>query len=569
MSQKVFSIPLNPKLSNEQYVEFINFVEQYKDYIKDIYFTCRIPPFTQDAMGDIFVLEEDYNLAIDQALFVQERTGVPVSATFNNIQIPPSQKNLDTFIKHFKVLYDKGVRIATIPHTHWMATGQIKRAFPELYVKNTILRDVRVAAEIVHLAKYGFDYINLDRDLMRDRDTLKRLKEAKDWIKENYGKEIHYSLLANEGCKGNCPMMVEHFEYNNTRAGNEPQYFNNAISRVSCPKWDVDDPSIHLKTANIPPWREDWDEFLNDLGIDVFKMHGREAVSRLYETMDIVKRWASNEEILFDNFENYLSATNLKDRPIDAWRKKIKNCKFDCWECHFCDDIYKVKSNIEHTSKVKHVAESILISGVPTVNTQIPGLTSSRVQTVLNHIASGCNTYMEVGVAQGATFCGAIKDNTLDAIAIDNWRTDIQPMDVLAPKLPQNEKDNFVKNLEKYKSNNNIEIIDADIFEADISKYKNKVDMWFYDGPHDATSTEQAVTHYKDVFADETVLIFDDANWQGVVEGARNGIVKTGFEVAYEKMLLCDSEDLESWWNGLYIVVISKPQENIISIEEI
>ena len=214
--RKIFSIPLNPKLTNEQYIEFVNFIGEYKDHIKDVYFTCRIAPFAQDAMGDIFVEDDDYKLAIEQALFVQKQTGVPVSATFNNIQVPPSQKNLDTFIKNFKPVYDAGVRIATIPHTHWMATGQIQKAFPELYIKNTILRDVRVASEIVSLAKYGFDYINLDRDLMRDRDTLKRLLEAKVWIKENYGKDIHYSLLANEGCKGNCPMMVEHFEYNNT-----------------------------------------------------------------------------------------------------------------------------------------------------------------------------------------------------------------------------------------------------------------------------------------------------------------------------------------------------------------
>ena len=47
-------------------------------------------------------------------------------------------------------------------------------------------------------------------------------------------------------------MMVEHFEFNNSREGYAPQYFNDPISRVSCPKWDVDDPSVHLKTANIP-----------------------------------------------------------------------------------------------------------------------------------------------------------------------------------------------------------------------------------------------------------------------------------------------------------------------------
>jgi hypothetical protein len=565
MKRKVFSIPLNPKLNQEQYIEFVNFINQYKDYIYDVYFTTRIAPFDQDAMGDVFTREDDNEVAIEQGLFVQNHTGVPVSATFNNIQVPPSQKNLDTFIANFKPLYERGVRTATIPHTHWMATGQIQKAFPELFVKNTILRDVRVAAEVVNLAKRGFDYINLDRDLMRDRDTLLRLLDAKKWIKENLNKDIHFSLLANEGCLGNCPMMVEHFEYNNTRQGNDPQYFYNAISRVSCPKWDVEDPSVHLKTANIPPWKEDWEEFITDLGIDVFKMHGRENIGRLYETMDIVKRWAADDEILHNNFDNYLEANNLQEKPINAWRKKIKNCKFDCWECHYCDDIYKIKSEIDHTDLVKHVSDSIVQSGVPSIKVDISGLTSSRVQTVLNNIAKGVKTYMEIGTAQGATFCAAVKDNNLHAIAIDNWSDVIQPRELGRDKLPLNLKESFVSNVEKFKGQNKIQVIDKDIFLVNTSEYKNKIQMWFYDGPHDSLSTSRAVEYYANTFTDEAVLIFDDANWEGVVAGAREGINKIGAKVGYEKLLLCDVEDKNSWWNGLYIVVINKqPQEEEI-----
>ena len=395
--QKIFSVPLNPKLSKEEFEEFLQFLSAYKHLIYDVYFTSRISPFEQDAMGDIFVMNEDYSHAIDMAIYIQKALEIPISATFNNIQVPPTQKNLDLFIKNFKPMYDAGVRIATIPHTHWMATGQIKRAFPELMVKNTILRDVRTATEIVNLAKYGFDYINLDRDLMRDRDALLRIKEAKIWIKENLGKDIKISLLANEGCLGNCPMMVEHFEYNNTRLGNDPQYFNDPISRVSCPKWDFMDPAVHLKTADLPPWKADWEELINDCGIDVFKMHGREAVSRLFETMEIIRKWDRNEEILIETFNRYLEETNLKERPIDIWRDKIKNCKFDCWECQYCDKIYKAKTTLDHSDLVKHVVSCVETSGVPSVRVDVPGLSSPRVQTLLNSIARGVDSYLEIG----------------------------------------------------------------------------------------------------------------------------------------------------------------------------
>lgn len=553
---KIFSVPLNPKLTPAQYEEFINFVNEYKHLIYDVYFTSRIAPFEQDAMGDVFVIREDNTYAIQAALNIQNVVGVPISATFNNIQVPPTQKNLDTFIFNFKPLYDAGIRIATIPHTHWMATGQIKKVFPELLVKNTILRDVRTATEIVNLAKYGYDYINLDRDLMRDRDALLRIKQAKVWIKENLGKDIKISLLANEGCLGNCPMMVEHFEFNNNRKGHDPQYFNDPISRVSCPKWDYEDPAVHLKTADLPPWKADWEEFLTELGIDVFKMHGREAVSRLYETMDIIKRWDRNEELLNDNFSRYLEETNLKDKPINIWRNKIKNCKFDCWECQYCDKIYQAKSPLDHSELVRHVADSVARSGIPTVSVDVPGLTSPRVQTLLNNLAQAVDIYLEVGSYLGATACAVLKDNPISLIAVDKWQEQIQSQD--GTVTSSNDVDTFIKNIEKYKGSSRVKILNQDLFTVDVSVMLDSVKMFFYDGPHDAASTQRAVEHYWPALAEEAILVFDDANWQGVVEGARNGINSCNGLVLYEKMLLNSEENKNEWWNGVYVLVIKK-----------
>lgn len=554
---KIFSVPFNPKLTPQQYNEFVQFLLDHKHLISDVYFTSRIKPFMQDAMGDIFLIQEDYNYAIDAALNIQQVTGIPISATFNNIQIPPTQTNLDTFITNFAPLYKAGVRIATIPHTHWMATGQIKRAFPELYVKNTILRDVRTATEIVNLAKYGFDYINLDRDLMRDRDTLLRLKEAKDWIKVNLGKEIKFSLLANEGCMGSCSMMVEHFEFNNSRSGDQPQYFNDPISRVSCPKWDVEDPSVHLKTADLPPWKADWEEFVRDLGIDTFKMHGRESATRLAETMSIIKNWNDGKEILFDGFDRYLNDHSLQDKPIAVWRNKIKNCKFDCWECQYCDKIYQAKSGADYSDLVKHTVDCIAESGVPKFNLGIPGLTSIRVQGLLNSLARGVDSYMEVGSYLGATFCAVLKDNPITATAIDNWQHQIQP-ETGSQNLPPNSLETFVSNVKQYKGDSIVNVINGDLFGVDISSLANTVKLFFYDGPHDKETTKRAVEHYQLAFAEEAILVFDDANWEGVVEGAREGINSIGARVVYEKMILNSIENPKEWWNGLYILVIQK-----------
>ena len=153
---KIFSLPINPKLSETQFTEFTDFCSKYKDYISDLYFTCRVAPFTQDAMGDVFALADDSQYMIDVALHIQERTGITVSATFNNISIRPTQENLDLWIESFKPLYAKGIRLCTLPFNHWLLTGQIQKEFPELEVRASILMDTKTSTDVYNVVSSGF-----------------------------------------------------------------------------------------------------------------------------------------------------------------------------------------------------------------------------------------------------------------------------------------------------------------------------------------------------------------------------------------------------------------------------
>lgn len=553
---KIFSVPLNPKLSEKEYFQFLGFLQKYKDWIYDVYFTSRIAPFHQDAMGDVFKDEQDYEQAILAARNIQEALGIPISATFNNIQVPPTQKNLDLFIENFKPYYDVGIRIATIPHTHWVATGQLQEAFPKLSIKNTILRDVHTATEIVNLAQAGFHYINLDRDLMRDRDALLRIKYAKEYCHKN-GMPIKISLLANEGCMGQCPYMVEHFEYNNTRSSTDPQYFNAPSSRVSCTKWEYQDNALSLKTANLPPWREDWLEFINELGIDVFKMHGREASSRLFETMNIIERFARGDEILFDTFNDYIETNNLIEKPIDVWRKKIKTCKFDCWDCHYCDKIYDKKATAFITPIVSAMADIVAESAKENVIINIKGLTSPRVQKIINRTAKLAGNYLEIGTASGSTMAAALRNNNIKAWAIDNWQQTVHPENKQF-EMPENRYEKFIELIEPYAQESYVHAINSNFLSVDKNLIDEPVKFMFYDGPHEKEPTKNAVLYYADKFAEETILIFDDANWDGVVEGADEGIKLANLKVLYHKKILNGIESSKEWWNGLYIVVVKK-----------
>ena len=93
----MFSVPLNPKLSPDQFDYFLNFLKKHKHLIYDVYFTSRIPPFSQDAMGDVYK-DSQFDLLLDNALIIPKETGIPLSATFNNIEVPPTMGNLDLLI---------------------------------------------------------------------------------------------------------------------------------------------------------------------------------------------------------------------------------------------------------------------------------------------------------------------------------------------------------------------------------------------------------------------------------------------------------------------------------------
>ena len=119
---------------------------------------------------------------------------------------------------------------------------------------------------------------------------------------------------------------------------------------------------------------------------------------------------------------------------------------------------------------------------------------------------------------------------------------------------PQYEDSNFNINYYNLESlnieNNQIELMYhkneglgyCDLFEVNTDSIKD-VDLFFYDGPHDLQTTRAALIYYSKTFADTCICIFDDANWEGVVHGANEGIQQAGLKVLYNKKILNDVED--------------------------
>lgn len=564
-----FSIPLNPKLDYESFTKrFIPFLDKHKEYVYDVYFTCRIPPFGQDAMGDVFH-QGDWGAISQNALEIQNNLGIPVSATFNNINVPPTSENLRVWIQNFAPLYEQGVRIVTLPHTIWMLQGIIQKQFPELKVKNTILRNVQRANEVVKLAEAGFYYVNLDRDLMRDKDRLLEIKEAKEYVRKNICPDFKISLLANEGCWGNCPVQDEHFEFNFARSeSSSPTYFMDPISKPTCPKWDAMDPAASLKVANFTPWREDWLELM-DCGIDVFKMHGREDASRLWETLDLVEKFASEQEILFDNFNEFIEVGDLENKPIKVWRDKIKNCKFNCWKCHYCEDVVSAKTKNKFVTAVNTAFEKSMDnqSKCSDFTLNIEGLTSNKVKHFLNNLCEAKDVrYLEVGTWHGATFCSALEGNNIQAVCIDSWHTnDIEPMrDVEGWQSKQgNPLQIFQNNLTHVKGTNIVNGYNEPVESLDLTKIPHTSNIVFYDGDHTYEQTKNFLDRYYDKFEETMVLVVDDWNWTQIQEATNKHIEEKEYKVLYTKEIKTTGEDPNDYWNGLGVFVLRKKREHI------
>ena len=577
LKKRVFSLPINPKLSEDFVVNtFLPFLKEYKEYILDLYFTCRIPPFDQDAMGDCFTVNE---ALIESACYISNQSDIPLSATFNNIWVRPDQKNLDLWIKEFAPVYNSGVRVVTLPHTSWVSTGQIQAAFPELFIKNTILREVTKPSEIVSLAEAGFNYINLDRDLMRDQEQLIRIRKAKDYCKF-LGKPVMLSMLVNETCWGGCPIMPEHYQYNSTRTKDDPIFFASPISRVSCSTWDIEHPEADLKQANLPPWRDDWEEML-ELGIDTFKLHGRESMMRLQESMDLIKRWADNEEYMFPEYKKYEKQLQMKESPLKKWREKIKTCKFDCWDCNYCEAVVEAhmkKSELVMHPQVETCIEAFNNSGKylsnhrtydpkdPSAYYNVEGLTSPRVRHFLNNLCSQEGAvYLEVGVYAGSTFCAAVQNNDMvAAYANDNWsQPNLQPArDDMDLALENVTVDTFVKNLQENITTDSldfdIKVLNGDSSQLGKKDFEQDVNVIFYDGDNDQLKMIEFYTQMLTFTQDVFTLVVDDANVEKNVEVTKQFIEYNGLKVLYERELLNDQEDINMWWNGLYVVVVSK-----------
>ena len=168
--------------------------------------------------------------------------------------------------------------------------------------------------------------------------------------------------------------------------------------------------------------------------------------------------------------------------------------------------------------------------------------------------------YLEVGSYCGSTLFSFLFNNlgcVNKAYAIDNWS---QFNDEGDPKSA------FFKNKDLFFPDgiSQLKVIEHDCFTLDLAQIKEKINFYFYDGPHSEEDHYNAYMYYNDVLDDEFITVIDDWNSNSVKRGTSSAFKELGYEIVASFDI--DTTDLDdwsahpdvNWWRGAYIAVIKK-----------
>lgn len=184
------------------------------------------------------------------------------------------------------------------------------------------------------------------------------------------------------------------------------------------------------------------------------------------------------------------------------------------------------------------------------------GFLGRHLHNNLSDIFQGELKYLEIGTQRGLSFCTSLYNNEYKyACVIDNW-------------CEGDHRDRFKININKYLRDKTFDLYDQDCWTIDIhNQIKEKINFYFYDGWHSVEAQEKAFTYYNDILEDNFLCMVDDWNCPNVRKGTFDAFNKLDYKVISSKSLFTENYNNiispgagnpSTWWNGLYIALISK-----------
>lgn len=184
----------------------------------------------------------------------------------------------------------------------------------------------------------------------------------------------------------------------------------------------------------------------------------------------------------------------------------------------------------------------------------LDGMTGYKTRHFYNNIVNMNDArYLEIGSWKGSSVCSAMCNNNAKVVCVDNWSQFGGP------------KEEFLKNFEKFKGDNDALFIEEDCYKLDVSILP-KFNIYMYDGGHNFNDQSMALTYYYDCLDDIFIFIVDDWNCQCIRDGTYDGITKCNLKVLYQKEIRLtwddshtpDPEAKTTWWNGMCVFILQK-----------
>lgn len=294
----------------------IKLIEAAKDYLSGFYF-----PIPSHLMGSGRALKQgdDYEKEIDEIIRACNKCGVK-SELLLNATCEGDKENFSKIIDYVQSLADKGLRsvIATNP----IYIPSLKKLGIE--VESSVNCYVKTVEHAMFLKDLGADIITIDRDINRDIDLIKK-------IKEKTGLKI--KMLVNEGCLRNCPFRKIHF--------NMISHFSdtNEFDKRSCITILKKHPE---KVFSIPFVRPE--DIKHYPFVDHFKLATRTmATGKAALVLDAYVNEKFSGDLLF-----LLSTKSLFDYFTDIdndvlnsnnFFENMLKCRDDCSNCGYCKNL--------------------------------------------------------------------------------------------------------------------------------------------------------------------------------------------------------------------------------------
>ena len=161
--------------------------------------------------------------------------------------------------------------------------------------------------------------------------------------------------------------------------------------------------------------------------------------------------------------------------------------------------------------------------------------------------------YLDIGSWTGSSVCSAIHNNSADIVCIDNWLSS------------GDTRLEFMLNLEKFKGENNVTILEADYDKVNTDCLRN-FNILIYDGDHSVISHDKILPHYYDALSDIFILVVDDWNMKNIRDQVLLSISRLNLKTLHQRAIRLTWDDsftrqpyaANTWWNGMYVAVLQK-----------